>query len=209
MSSYEKNPKQYWEDRHQREGDKYVGAGNSQTVCDEQEEVFWGILKPYFESPRQCSTVLDFGCGTGRFSRYLVAADVSYAGVDLNGIAINKLAALFKENEKAQFFELNPYTALPFESESFDIIQAITVLQHVVGDHYDHWSSELARVAKRDSIFLIVDDANPANQKPAKHMQFRKPEDIAESLGARITKKQLLSAEKENSHWFFVAEKYR
>lgn len=206
MPAYADNPKLYWEERHRRQGNKYVGAGNNQAICDSQEEVFWEALEPVIDELAP-TKLLDFGCGTGRFSRRIIEKRVPYVGVDLNGIAIKELSDAYAGYNDVEFHELQPYTELPFEEGSFEIILAVTVLQHVVGEHYNYWSRELSRVAADDAVFVIIDDANPGNKAPASHMEFRTPEHIADSLASSIVRKSLVSAETNDSHWFFVSSR--
>lgn len=75
-------------------------------------------------------SVLDIGCGTGRYLAYIQsnAGDVRLAGVDISLNTINDYTKTLKNIDLriGDFSELNP-----FEGRAFDLIYSITVLEYI------------------------------------------------------------------------------
>lgn len=98
--------------------------------------------------------VLDFGCGAGRTLRhFLEEAEVgSFFGCDIDAPSIAWLQSNLSP-------PLHPFTneekpPLRLESESLDLIWAISVFTHI-SDHWAAWLAELHRVL-RDGGLLIA-----------------------------------------------------
>lgn len=77
------------------------------------------------------SRVLDIGCGSGRFIKYLVDRNRvrSIVGADPSH-AIYAADKLIGKNEKVSLIKASA-NALPFEKESFDFVYCIGVLHHI------------------------------------------------------------------------------
>jgi SAM-dependent methyltransferase len=98
-------------------------------------------------------SVLDFGCGCGRVTRYWHAFGGSVAGSDLNGAAIdwcrsNLQFARFAQNA------LSP--PLAFEPESFDLVYALSVFTHLTADLQLAWRDEMLRVLRPGGLLLLT-----------------------------------------------------
>src|SRR5215211_7893235 len=65
--------------------------------------------------------VLDLGCGDGRLTDELTAADVS-------GVALERARARLPG---VRAVELDPDEPLPFEDGSFDLVVAVETIEHV------------------------------------------------------------------------------
>lgn len=196
------NPREYWPARLRKNGPKYVAYNNKESEFTRQESVFWSVISQ--EIP-QGGDVLDFGCGVGRFAPRLAEAVNSYTGVDINEAALQHAP----EIENARYVYLND-DELPFDDNSFDGAVALTVLQHIVNpEHYANWAAELARVVKPGGWFFVIDDpqndTNGNRIKDAPHMCRRTPEIISDSLSATVQVEGKLSAEYEDSHYYFLA----
>jgi SAM-dependent methyltransferase len=73
------------------------------------------------------SQVLDFGCGDGsHIGTYLHSIQRDYTGVDISLAAVDICRA--RGLRASQYIPDNP---LPFESESFDVVAAFEVLEHL------------------------------------------------------------------------------
>lgn len=69
-------------------------------------------------------TLLDVGCGTGHFSRRFAEAGLSVTGLDPNQAA---LAYARQQGNEINYLQANALS-LPFSSDSFDYVSAITSL---------------------------------------------------------------------------------
>jgi len=73
-------------------------------------------------------TVLDVGCGTGRFADVVSRAGARVVGVDLSSAA-EVAARNLRDHKEATIFQADVFH-LPFAPESFDYIYSIGVLHH-------------------------------------------------------------------------------
>lgn len=198
------DPREYWPRRMKRSGKAYVAHGNSSTAFDRQNQAFWDVLANHLPGDGR---VLDFGCGVGRFAATLSENFQQYDGVDLNEGALEYAPDI----ENATFTYLVE-DVLPFEDDTFDAAVSLTVIQHIVDPAaFDNWMQELARVVKTGGYFFVIDDPrlNKAGVriKDATHMCRRTPEIIAFALKSIIQAQGKLSAETEDSHYYFLSEK--
>ena len=98
-------------------------------------------------------SVLDFGCGCGRVTRYWDGFAGSVAGSDLDGPAVewcrgNLAFARFERNA------LEP--PLVFESGSFDLVYALSVFTHLTAELQLAWRDELRRVLRPGGVLLLT-----------------------------------------------------
>jgi len=195
------DPRQYWPARLKKEGKLYVSTKNKVSIYQEQGEVFWNALDGVFP-PGNIESILDFGCGVGRFAERVAPRVGQYVGVDINEEAFQYAP----EIENAEFVGL-PDDKIPFPDGEFNGAMSVTVLQHIVDPfQFETWAFELSRVVRPRGFFLIIDDANP-KKKMGMHMKVRGPEIIAEALGARIDYQRIIDAERPKSHYCFRARK--
>lgn len=187
-------PRQYWKARLGREGRLYVGRkGMDEAQVERQAKRFWSELKPVF--PQDVNHVLDFGCGVGRFAEVVSPLVRQYTGVDINVDAL----ALAPGFENVTYVPLDG-DHLPFPDGSFDLILAVTVLQHIVDPReFDRWTREMHRVAKAQSDVLIIDSHGTG--RGACHMCSRTPETIADALNMELRLSRLIDAETKDSVW--------
>jgi len=72
-------------------------------------------------------SVLDLGCGRGRWSKEYAARGAVVTGVDISQEAINILAGEMPQHR----FIAQDVTALSFPDGNFDVVNSVTVLQHM------------------------------------------------------------------------------
>lgn len=72
-------------------------------------------------------SVLDLGCGRGRWSKDYAARGAMVTGVDISPDAVSLLAAEMPQHR----FICQDISALTFPPESFDLVNSVTVLQHL------------------------------------------------------------------------------
>ncbi len=99
--------------------------------------------------------VLDFGCGIGRVLRYFSeeAKEGEFWGCDIDGPSIRWSV----ENMSPPFrlFQISEIPTIPLESNSFDLIYAISVFAHIHAD-WHHWMAEVRRVLKPGGYFFVT-----------------------------------------------------
>jgi SAM-dependent methyltransferase len=97
-------------------------------------------------------SVLDFGCGCGRVTRYFHDFAGEVAGSDVSAAAIDWCRAHLRGR-----FEVNGLAPpLPFEDESFDLVYALSVFTHLTADLQLSWRDELRRVLRPDGRLLVT-----------------------------------------------------
>ena len=98
-------------------------------------------------------SVLDFGCGCGRVTRYWSGFAGGVAGSDLDGPAV----AWCRSNLPFARFEQNMLEPpLAFESESFDLVYALSVFTHLTAELQLAWRDELRRVLRPGGFLLVT-----------------------------------------------------
>lgn len=102
---------------------------------------------------RADSRVLDAGCGTGGFLRWLLdRGSFGYAaGADLAASAL----ALARERVPEADLRPAPLSALPFDDRAFDLVVSNDVLQHVHEDDVRRSLEELYRVLEPGGTLLV------------------------------------------------------
>jgi len=99
--------------------------------------------------------ILDFGCGCGRTLIWFVnhSKSSSFYGTDIDAEAISWC----RNNLDFANFSINQsLPPLPYPSEMFDLIYAISVFTHLNEEYQFHWLSELKRIAKPEAIVLLT-----------------------------------------------------
>jgi SAM-dependent methyltransferase len=99
----------------------------------------------------QGKRVLDAGCGTGYGSAELAQSAVEVTGLDIAAEAIEYARANYPI-PGLRFVE-SSCTALPFPVESFDLLVAFEVIEHLAD--YRAFIDEAARVLTREGLFIV------------------------------------------------------
>lgn len=149
------DPASYWPDRFARQGPDYVAKGGRRTSYLQEQAQINRVLHRVMPT---VGTILDFGCGPGRFAEVL-AEYGEYTGYDL----VPEAAAM------------NPLRTVRQLTDVYDLGVAIQVLQHIPNKQVIRHAGSHAR------SWLIIDHEPLA--KPDAHMHPRGPERIGELLG--------------------------
>ena len=117
-------------------------------------------------------TVLDIGCGLGKFMNILRASGYDTAGIDTSDFALSEC--------KRKGFKVQKSSAdeLPFEDESFDSVVSTHLLEHV--SDLEKAFKESIRVAKFRSVHLVP--LGPSRDFTHKHL-FKSHDDLRDKLG--------------------------
>jgi SAM-dependent methyltransferase len=98
-------------------------------------------------------SILDFGCGCGRVTRYWADFNGSVAGSDVSSKAIDWC----RENLGfASFLRNGLAPGLDIEDASFDLVYALSVFTHLTDELQLAWRDELYRVLRPGGRLLIT-----------------------------------------------------
>lgn len=104
--------------------------------------------------PTDVTSILDVGCGNGIFVNFLNEQPRKYSR--LHGVDRSLTALSFVKTEKSQASIEN----LPFDTNEFDLITCLEVLEHLPQLVFQQALSELSRVSKK---YIIVSVPNKQN----------------------------------------------
>jgi len=109
--------------------------------------------------------VLDFGCGTGRFTRWLSKRTSFVVGIDI----IKEMIDMARKMTRAKnvSFAIYDGVELPFRKESFDCIISAWVLQHVLSEEdLTKISKSLLRCLKRKGRIILMEQVGHGRRTP-------------------------------------------
>lgn len=98
---------------------------------------------------------LDIGCGLGYFVKEAVEEGVDCYGIDISEYAVKN--AIIKDRIK-----LGSITNIPFGDETFDVVSAFDVIEHIHPKDTEKAFSEIYRVLKKGG-YLIMTTPNPCH----------------------------------------------
>ena len=107
----------------------------------------YALARRYADGKR----VLDAGCGTGYGSAELSQSASAVTGVDISADAIEYASASYRI-PGVRFLE-SSCTAVPFPPESFDLVVAFEVIEHLAD--YRAFLKECARVLTPEGLFIV------------------------------------------------------
>ena len=129
---------------------------------------------------------LDLGCGDGRLSAELDAAQLTAA--DVSRVALDRARARLPG---ARLVELEPDAQLPFEDGSFDLVLAAETAEHV--RDLQSFLSEIRRVLVPGGELALTSPATAALMRPEhplsphmRHFTRRSLHDVLDELGFEV-----------------------
>lgn len=176
-------PRSYWEQRAEfHELDPYLAVcvlhqshHHNQQMHEAQRQGLLPVVKRLL--PGRGARILEVGCGVGRWAQEMEALEACYTGVDLSA---KMLAVARRQNSRHRFVQSSG-TALPFASDSFDLIFTVTVLHHIPYRDQEAAVRELARVTRAGGNIVTLEDVlQPARPH---HMFAHPPEGWAALFG--------------------------
>jgi SAM-dependent methyltransferase len=110
--------------------------------------------------------VLDFGCGSGRFSYWIAPRVKKVVGFEITP----EMIELAEKNRAAQNVEFMVYDSVhfPVSPFSFDLILSVGVLQIMKGELLKTTLSSLTQYVKKDGRFCLIEQVsdNPKMDRP-------------------------------------------
>jgi SAM-dependent methyltransferase len=107
----------------------------------------YAFARPYAEGKR----VLDAGCGTGYGSAELAQSAAEVTGVDIAAEAVEYATANYPM--ASLHFIKSSCTAVPFPANSFDLVVAFEVIEHLTD--YRAFLDECARLLTDEGLFIV------------------------------------------------------
>jgi SAM-dependent methyltransferase len=95
---------------------------------------------------RGVESVLDLGCGVGRFAIFLAKSGFSVVGADISAVGIARARRWAREEGLEIGFCVADAVSLPFRDRSFDAVVANSVLDHMSLDQAKGAAEEISRV---------------------------------------------------------------
>lgn len=149
-------------------------------------------------------TLLDFGCGSGRF---LVGWHLTYPHIELHGCDINKQLISWAETNlpaEIKCIKSNLMPPLAHQDNQFDIIYLISVFTHLSLDAQTAWIEELSRIIKVGGHILLT----LHGELYVRNNFSREPDKIASFLDSGFIQQGHASIEGENSYSAFHLPKF-
>jgi len=161
----------YWHDRARQYGKRSVlNLAHSEEefdkVTDYQKQFLFPLLK--FELNGTESSILDFGCGPGRFTLGLAELINGPAtGVDISP----ELLEHAPKSSSVSYQSIGAGSALPFCDSSFDVVWSCLVLGTIPDSQIEQSIAEIERVLRPGGLFFYVE--NTANNANLPYFTFR------------------------------------
>jgi len=155
----------YWNERFIRHGESH---GSYKAICSYGMPYLYNkyidvIQKKAFTTPLNAlnlknKSVLDIGCGTGRWCRILAERGAQVTGIDISKQAVE--LARRKTNDTRVSFMVSSIASLELPPRSFDFISCVTVLQHVTNrEEFEQSLSAIKRLLKPGGKLIFMEVA--------------------------------------------------
>lgn len=122
------------------------------------------------------SSILDVGCGTGRWGREMAQQfkSANVIGIDLVTEPLQAAQARLGKRGRwprnFSFLQSNALKPFPFPSEQFDMVHARFTASFVPKAHWMRYLTELVRVTRSGGWIEVLDGTMPRSQSPAYRM---------------------------------------
>lgn len=155
--------------------DEYSKKGGLQTVIDVNDKK--GKKNKFIDTLNKTAilnvcefnkdtVVLDFGCGTGRISKFISPMVKKVIGIDITEGMV-KVAEKENNGDNIEYFVFDGQN-INLPSNSIDLIISVYVLQFVVNtDYFKETLKEFSRILKPSGKLLFIEQVSyQANNKP-------------------------------------------
>lgn len=139
-----------------------IGTTNLRLFFDSGHTQYHLLLRPLLEkhglSFSSLKSILDFGCGCGRLTRFFTPfKSTRIIGVDYNQDLINWCQ---KNLPFGEFYRNTLYPPLAFDDGTFDLILARSVFTHMSEDLQFQWFKELRRLLSQNGLLIFTVHGN-------------------------------------------------
>jgi len=158
MNDYD--PRTYWDAKAKSaEGNPVLascGANQNENECMHQVQLHalrFVLSQINQQSDLKGKTVLDFGCGAGRWVEFFRSLGAEYVGVDIS----EEMIALSKTLYPDRSFSTLTDHKIPLETDSCDLVFSIAVMHHNPVPHQEALLGEIARVLKPNGYLFLFE----------------------------------------------------
>ncbi|WP_396182945.1 class I SAM-dependent methyltransferase [Flavobacterium sp.] len=120
--------------------------------------IFWkrlSVAKRFIiEQVMPDSKILDFGCGTGIFSYDLAKNGFNLTSLDLDLSPLKLLKTQIQYPESINFIQ-DDFLTMNFETQKFDVIVALDVLEHISLDVLPIYLEKFDLILKPNGYFIV------------------------------------------------------
>jgi ubiquinone/menaquinone biosynthesis C-methylase UbiE len=102
---------------------------------------------------------LDYGCGTGNITKYLVDYKAKVIAADVSQKILNVLESKLNNSHDIDFHLINGFDLSEYSDNTFDLITTYSVLHHI--PDYLSMINEFIRVIKPGGVLFIDHEVNP------------------------------------------------
>jgi ubiquinone/menaquinone biosynthesis C-methylase UbiE len=108
------------------------------------------LLKKLLKQLGETQKLLEVGCGTGHFTRWMETLGPECCGLDLSHLMLGEARKLWPDGPLVQ----GESSYLPFKTESFDVVTCVACLEYM--PNIARVLSEAARVARKGIIIGLM-----------------------------------------------------
>lgn len=167
----------YWRNRAQSLGERSVINQKYSLSVDEITDYQVKQIFPFLRNELKGDEkiILDFGCGTGRFTGKLAAVINGHAiGVD----PIPELLEIAREKNPGSAFLLSKKTHIPLSDKHADVAWVCLVMGGIPSNEARKVALEIHRVVRNDGLLVLVE--NTSSLQNTSYWNYRSPEQYAE-----------------------------
>ncbi len=136
--------KEYYEKYWTREND----VSDHDVTTPERKRRFLQTLDDYCKPGE---SILDLGCGGGKFTIWAAEAGYSATGMDISAKAMEMAQGTFPGGN---FKQLNTDGSIPADDQSFGFVWCSEVIEHIL--EVDEFLKEISRVMKLGGILILT-----------------------------------------------------
>jgi len=170
-------------DAYIKKFDSVYGSNNSYYGFELRKE-----FTDYFkEKTISGQTVLDLGCGEGRYSLFMAQKGCDTLAVDRSSAGIEKLKKMAKTHRLPISAKVIDIENFIFEENKFDIIVAATVLDHLSDELRQKTIKGIKKALKAEgtlyvNVFTVSDPGHTLRQNAPSEMNSENISDTAECM---------------------------
>lgn len=165
MDDYD--PKTYWDAKAKSAKGIYTlascGANQNENQCMHQVQLHAlniAVSHINLQLDIKGKTVLDFGCGAGRWVEYFRNLGAKYVGIDIS----DEMIALSKSRYPDIPFDTLKGSIIPLETDSCDLVFSIAVIQHNRPPQQEELLGEITRVLKPNGYLFLFEGLGTIQQ---------------------------------------------